>query len=502
MELIKLSENNNHNVNTNLSDVLYNMFDTTARGITYWRKHRTHKCYKCKAYGHIAPDCDNICNKCGNLHNKTVCVHSIEALLRKINKTLQSAVIKDPERLMKNLVKIQEEIEIEDLRSKQGSFSHLTIANPSSFSVVINSISKSTRNFDQNQSTCKNILENTNKSENLFLCSQKIRCEYKVLETKNKVKISKKEINAKIEDKIFPEVAGPHEELKQKDPEKNEANKKQKPNHSGGNSATLENSKKSVGLKKIRRKNKEEIQREVNEIEGLLTNKNTINIQEPKTINHNEALKKIRRKETEAVQKEENEIKAFLSHKGTVNIQEPHTINYEFKLPYPTLQQLTLWEKEEKIEKKLRRIRLQRTQMELFLKNNTEIKKLQKLKDDLEKQVSKGQSKVNLSQQKLKQKWSEFNEAKNTFYRKKQQMYRDFRKVKDNFYTKKERIMNDINTGAALGRLRKKKGQYRRNWIFSKGIADTMEDYYRRKIEHEMKTQDPSFYQTTDPYDV
>jgi hypothetical protein len=281
---------------------------------------------------------------------------------------LQSAVIKDPERLIKNLEKIQEEIEIEDIKSKQGSFLRLQIESPSSFSVV-------------------------------------------------------------------------------------------KPTYPSGSGAIPKNVDKSAGHK-------------------------------------DKTKKKIRRKPEYT----ERDVDKMLWGSGTVDIQEPRTVNYEFKLQPPTLKQLTLWEKEDKIEKKLRRIRQQKTQMELFLKNNNDIKKLEKIKGELEKEISKGKGQTDISQRKLQQKWSEFNKAKNSFYRKKKQMYKDFKKVKDNFYQKKERIMNDINTGAYLGRLRKKKGQFRQNWIWNKGMADTMEAFYRRKFEHE--AQYPSFYDTTDHYDL
>jgi hypothetical protein len=98
---------------------LHNTFNSVARGITYWHKHRHHICYKCRKYGHIAKDCSKICQACGNLHNNTVCVYSIEKLFRRINNKLTNGIIRDPQDLTNRIQQCQAEIKVEDLRESQ-----------------------------------------------------------------------------------------------------------------------------------------------------------------------------------------------------------------------------------------------------------------------------------------------------------------------------------------------------------------------------------------------
>jgi hypothetical protein len=93
---------------------MHALFNATARGVTYWRKHRYHKCYKCGVYGHIAIDCSNICQLCGNLHNKTVCVYSLVELYRKINKKLTREIIRDPEEITRFVERKRMEITLKN----------------------------------------------------------------------------------------------------------------------------------------------------------------------------------------------------------------------------------------------------------------------------------------------------------------------------------------------------------------------------------------------------
>jgi hypothetical protein len=103
----------------------------TARGITYWRKHRYHKCYKCHKYGHIAHDCENICLACGNLHNGSICVYSVEKLFKKINNKLEKCLIKDPEEIDRAIENFKNELQIENLKEVQYLPEKLTITSSS-----------------------------------------------------------------------------------------------------------------------------------------------------------------------------------------------------------------------------------------------------------------------------------------------------------------------------------------------------------------------------------
>jgi hypothetical protein len=107
------------------------MFNSAARGILYWRKHRHHICYKCRQYGHIAADCDKICTLCGNMHNDTVCVHSIEKFVRKIYGTIMKNVIKDPEKVADKIYETQCRINIENLVKQINKAKELKITSSS-----------------------------------------------------------------------------------------------------------------------------------------------------------------------------------------------------------------------------------------------------------------------------------------------------------------------------------------------------------------------------------
>jgi len=129
---------NNNNNNNILSECLYNLFSRTARGITYWRKHKHHICYKCRRYGHIAKDCPDICDKCGNLHNNTVCVHSMEKHLRKISEILEKNLIGDTEKIIKKIQETEQRIQIENTKEAMKNTNRqniLKVATSSSFTI-------------------------------------------------------------------------------------------------------------------------------------------------------------------------------------------------------------------------------------------------------------------------------------------------------------------------------------------------------------------------------
>jgi len=72
-----------------LREYLTDKANNVILGITYWRQHRHHKCYKCRKYGHIAQDCENVCLLCDNIHPKTICVQTYYKTLRKIAKIMK-----------------------------------------------------------------------------------------------------------------------------------------------------------------------------------------------------------------------------------------------------------------------------------------------------------------------------------------------------------------------------------------------------------------------------
>jgi hypothetical protein len=72
-----------------LREYLTDKANNVILGITYWRQHRHHKCYKCKKYGHIAQDCENVCLLCDNIHPKTICVQTYYKTLKKIAKIMK-----------------------------------------------------------------------------------------------------------------------------------------------------------------------------------------------------------------------------------------------------------------------------------------------------------------------------------------------------------------------------------------------------------------------------
>jgi DNA repair exonuclease SbcCD ATPase subunit len=86
-----------------LSEYLRELFNSTAMGVGYWRKHRHHKCYKCGKYGHIAADCNKVCPLCDNIHTNTLCVHSLIKLYEKIVEILKRNVLPDQEKLCKKI---------------------------------------------------------------------------------------------------------------------------------------------------------------------------------------------------------------------------------------------------------------------------------------------------------------------------------------------------------------------------------------------------------------
>lgn len=100
-----------------LCDYLHSLFDANARGICYWKKHRKHQCYKCNMYGHIAADCEKVCEKCQNIHNNSICVFSIEKLYRKIIKILREATIPDLEKVKNSIEVEMTKIEKENIQS-------------------------------------------------------------------------------------------------------------------------------------------------------------------------------------------------------------------------------------------------------------------------------------------------------------------------------------------------------------------------------------------------
>jgi hypothetical protein len=130
-----LSAEYNNNVNI-LSDTLHNLFNTTARGIEYWRKHRQHICYKCRRYGHIAVDCTKICELCGNLHNDSVCVHNLNKFYWKIQKILTNNIIKDPEKIAEKIKILQQSFHVEITADNKRSYRGLTKRNPCSFTIT------------------------------------------------------------------------------------------------------------------------------------------------------------------------------------------------------------------------------------------------------------------------------------------------------------------------------------------------------------------------------
>lgn len=106
---MKTTTTNKHSP-TNLSGYLSELFNRTALGIQYWHKHKAHKCYKCHQYGHIAANCQDICPSCNNLHNGTVCVHSVQKLYKKIIELLKRNIVIDEEKLMNRIEKAQNEL--------------------------------------------------------------------------------------------------------------------------------------------------------------------------------------------------------------------------------------------------------------------------------------------------------------------------------------------------------------------------------------------------------
>jgi hypothetical protein len=129
--------NNDINNDNYLSDVMHTLFNATARGVTYWRKHRYHKCYKCGVYGHIAIDCSNICQLCGNLHNKTVCVYSLVELYRKINKKITREIIRDPEEINRFVERKRMEITLKNSEEQREVIKEKLVRKPEKKKVKI-----------------------------------------------------------------------------------------------------------------------------------------------------------------------------------------------------------------------------------------------------------------------------------------------------------------------------------------------------------------------------
>jgi hypothetical protein len=93
-------------------------FNDTALGITYWRKNKNKKCYKCGKTGHLSEDCEKVCKSCFNKHAKGICVFKIKEWIKKTHKILKGAVVTNPEQIMNKIEKLKEELIVKEQELK------------------------------------------------------------------------------------------------------------------------------------------------------------------------------------------------------------------------------------------------------------------------------------------------------------------------------------------------------------------------------------------------
>jgi hypothetical protein len=88
-------------------------------------------------YGHIAKDCDNICPLCYNLHNSTVCIHSLIEFSRKVTKIIKNNVVKDPEEIRRTIKETKEKIQLENAKKAIDKYYELQIKPTCSFQFIL-----------------------------------------------------------------------------------------------------------------------------------------------------------------------------------------------------------------------------------------------------------------------------------------------------------------------------------------------------------------------------
>jgi hypothetical protein len=105
-------------VEESLCDYIHKTYVDAMASISYWEHNKRRKCYKCRKYGHMAKECDKICNLCHNYHTTAVCIFSLSEYYRRLYQAAKKIVeVNDRD-------KMREIIEITGPRTKKMQVKH------------------------------------------------------------------------------------------------------------------------------------------------------------------------------------------------------------------------------------------------------------------------------------------------------------------------------------------------------------------------------------------
>jgi hypothetical protein len=430
---------------------MHNLFNATARGVTYWRKHKHHICYKCRQYGHISYDCINICKLCGNLHTGTVCIFSLLKLYRKINRKLKGSLIRDPEEIRKFIKESQEKILIETGEKKLEDYYMKLASKPKKYEGL--SIAQPCRlNYPRKKKTLQDI-------------NREIREE---MEKKGNSKI---EVVKKIQqqrrdklDELFAqlETSKPRENIQKTDVKK--VNKKK-----GSKKIRDEKPQPNKKITSIQDLNKLILNSTIEEIEPVKPEPK-VNFTKPVISVTNDKGPVTNGKESEDSLKKSKEIAA----KVQLRFREE-----ELKIKKINLDELDAIQKQvDKAKTELTNTKRWITDFQYYCCNKKELKNMEEKWEKLNKKSKKVEEKINKQYQKLKERKEEFYKKKDEFYNFKEEVYK---RMKNDNEKARERVFHKFKQARKKNHITEIAGMYKRaQQIGYRGSFKKFKDDYFR----------------------